>query len=78
MKLVYKDFFFEHFACYFQGCEIIVRQNVFSKEITFLLTDEFAKCLGYESVEKMMLDDNILDGLNEIYKETGVFPITKY
>jgi hypothetical protein len=37
---------------------------------------DFAQVMGYESLDDMMLDDNVLDTCNEIKEETGVFPIT--
>ena len=49
-----------------------------------LLTDEihvnaedFAKVMGYDSLQDMMMDDKILDCMNEVKEEIGKFPITK-
>ena len=49
-----------------------------------LLTDEvhmnanhLAKIMGFDSLQHMMADDEILDCIIESHKETGIFPITK-
>lgn len=75
MKLVYQDFFFQYHSDYYEGHEITFRRNVFTNEIVILFNDELARAFGFVSVEDMMLDDDVLDKMNEIYRQTGIFPV---
>lgn len=75
MRQIEKDFFFETYADYFEGHEILFKRNVFTNEVFVVLNDELAQSLGFNSLNQMMADDEVLDRLNEYKKTTGEFPI---
>lgn len=77
MKLLDKDFFFETYADEFDGYNILIKRNVFTNEIFVVLNDSLAQSFGFENVNQMMSDDEVLDKLNEIKKLTGEFPIKR-
>lgn len=77
MKLIGQDFFIQVYADKFEGHEVIWRRNVFSGELTLQLTDEVARLFGFDNVEQMMLNDEVLDRLNDCYRRTGIFPLTR-
>ena len=60
----------------YEGITVQFLKNVFTNELS-VNAHHYAQCIGYKSLEDMMLDDDVLDACNEIKKETGVFPITK-
>ena len=60
----------------YEGKTVQFLKNVFTDEISVNAHD-FAQCIGYKSLDDMMLDDDILDACNDLHKETGKFPITK-
>ena len=60
----------------YEGITVQFLKNVFTNELS-VNAHHYAQCIGYKSLEDMMLDDEVLDACNEIKKETGVFPITK-
>ena len=60
----------------YEGKTVQFLKNVFTNELS-VNAHHYAQCIGYKSLEDMMLDDDVLDACNEIKKETGVFPIMK-
>ena len=60
----------------YKGKTVQFVKNVFTNEIS-VNAHHFAQCIGYDSLEDMMMDDNVLDACNEIKEETGIFPIVK-
>ncbi len=75
MKLLSLDFFFQIYAEEIDGIELIWRKNVFTNDIEYLLTDELAQMNGFDSVEAMMMDNDMLDAMNEFKEQYGVFPV---
>ncbi|MBC7409101.1 MAG: hypothetical protein H7339_11995 [Arcicella sp.] len=59
----------------FEGKTVQFIKNVFTNEIS-VNASQFAQCIGYKSLDEMMMDDNVLDACNDIHKETGIFPIS--
>ena len=76
MRLVKTIFPNEIWESEYEGITAQFLKNVFTNELS-VNAHHYALCIGYESLEDMMLDDEVLDACNEIKKETGVFPITK-
>ena len=76
MRLVKTIFPNEIWESEYEGITVQFLKNVFTNELS-VNAHHYALCIGYESLEDMMLDDEVLDACNEIKKETGVFPITK-
>ena len=60
----------------YEGKTVQFVKNVFTNEIS-VNAHHFAQCIGYKSLEDMMLDNDVLDACNEIKEETGIFPIIK-
>ena len=60
----------------FEGKAVQFLKNVFTNEISVNAHD-FALCMGYKSLDDMMMDDNVLDACIEVKQETGIFPIIK-
>ena len=60
----------------FEGKTVQFIKNVFTDEIS-VNAHHFAQCIGYKSLEDMMLDNDVLDACIDIQKEAGIFPITK-
>ena len=60
----------------YKGKTVQFVKNVFTNEIS-VNAHHFAQCIGYDSLEDMMLDNDVLDACIDIQKETGIFPITK-
>ena len=60
----------------YEGKTVQFIKNVFTNEIS-VNAHHFAQCIGYDSLEDMMLDNDVLDACNEIKEETGIFPIVK-
>ncbi len=59
------------------GHEILLRGNVFTNEISIVLSDELAQTFGFSNLTEMMSDYGVLNKLNEYKKTTGDFPISK-
>lgn len=76
MKLIHQTETHLYYESYFEGQKVRMMQDKKTSELKFNAEDT-AKILGYGSLEKMMLDDAVLDALNEEYQEKGVFPISK-
>ena len=76
MRLVKKVFPNEIWESEYEGITVQFLKNVFTNELS-VNAHHYAQCIGYKSLEDMMLDDDILDACNDIKEETGVFPITK-
>ena len=76
MRLVKTIFPNEIWESEYEGITVQFLKNVFTNELS-VNAHHYAQCIGYKSLEDMMLDDEVLDACNEIKKETGVFPITK-
>lgn len=76
MKLINRTPTHEIWEGQYEGKTVRFTKNIFTNEVSVNAQD-FARAIGYQSLEDMMLDDNILDACNEIKEETGVFPITK-
>lgn len=66
----------EYFLDYFQGQPVRIMRDRKTGEILFNLSN-VAKCLGYESTEAMMSDDQILDSINKHKQQTGESPLRK-
>jgi hypothetical protein len=60
----------------YEGNKVQFTKNLLTDEIHVNAKD-FARVIGFNSLEDMMMDDKILDCINEVKEETGVFPITK-
>lgn len=73
-KYVQDEIFYKTFSRNFMGQEISWRMNIFSGEMQIEVNDSFANVFGFESLEKMMLDDGVLDFANQIEQQTGEFP----
>ena len=76
MRLVKTIFPNEIWESEYEGITVQFLKNVFTNELS-VNAHHYAQCIGYKSLEDMMLDDEVLDACNEIKKETGIFPITK-
>ena len=76
MKLVNTTPTHEIWESQYEGKTVQFMKNIITNELS-VNAHHYALCIGYESLEDMMLDDEVLDACNEIKKETGVFPITK-
>lgn len=76
MKLINRTPTHEIWEGQYEGKTVQFFKNIRTDEITVNAHD-FAQVMGYESLDDMMLDDNILDACNEIKEETGVFPIER-
>lgn len=60
----------------FEGNKIQFTKNLSTGQIHVNARD-FARVIGFNSLEEMLLQDEILDCINQIKAETGIFPITK-
>ena len=60
----------------FEGTDVRFTKNLLTNEINMSAQD-LSKVMGFDSLEQMMGDDQVLDCINESYRETGIFPITK-
>lgn len=60
----------------YEGQEVQFTKNLLTNEIR-MDANHLAKVMGFDSLQEMMADDEILDCINESYRETGVWPITK-
>ena len=60
----------------YEGQKVQFTKNLLTGEI-HVNAQDFAKVIGFDSLEDMMSDNKILDCINEVKKETGIFPITK-
>ena len=60
----------------FEGTDVRFTKNLLTNEIN-MSAEDLAKVMGFDSLEDFMADDSTLDCINESYRETGVFPITK-
>jgi hypothetical protein len=76
MRLVNTTLTHEIWESQYEGKTVQFMKNIFTNEIS-VNAHNFAQVIGYDSLEDMMLDDNVLDACNEITAETGVFPIIK-
>lgn len=65
-----------YFIDYFDGTQVKIMKNKKTGEILFD-AESVAKILGYGSMQGMMSDDNVLDLVNELKRDTGKFPIIK-
>ena len=64
------------FRDFFQGTEVIFVQDKKNPEELMISAESTAKVLGYESADKMLGNDKVLDKLNEYMKRTGKpFPV---
>jgi hypothetical protein len=66
--------FYKKFTKDFQGYEISWRTNVFTGQMDIEINDEFAFFFGFQSLEKMMMNNEILDFANSITQQLGEFP----
>jgi len=76
MKLVRTTPTHEIWESQYEGKTVQFLKNVFTNELS-VDAHHFALCIGYESLDDMMLDNEVLDACIEIKQETGIFPITK-
>lgn len=76
MKLVRTTATHEIWESHYEGNTVQFMKNIFTNEL-LVNAHHYALCIGYESLEQMMQDNDVLDACNEIKKETGVFPIMK-
>ena len=61
----------------YEGKKVQFTKNLLTDEI-HVNAQDFAKVIGFDSLEEMMSDDKIMDCINEVKKETGIFPITQH
>lgn len=67
------DDHYEYFLLYFRRTYVIVFRDRATNEIMFEM-DSLAACLGFKSVEEMMVDDAVLDLVSDYIKRTGESP----
>ena len=60
----------------FEGIDVRFTKNLLTNKIN-MSAEDLSKVMGFDSLEQMMGDDQVLDCINESYRETGIFPITK-
>jgi prophage antirepressor-like protein len=75
MELIERTTDYEIYLDCFMGNTVRIKKDLKTNAISFFAED-VATVLGYESLEGMMGDDNVLDALNDEHKRTGVFPIS--
>lgn len=76
MKLIERTTDYEIYLDCFMGNSVRIKKDLRTNEVSFFAED-VATVLGYESLDGMMQDDDVLDCINEEHKRTGVFPIQK-
>ena len=76
MKLIRTTATHEVWESEYEGQKVQFTKNLSTGEIHVNARD-FARVIGFNSLEEMMMDDKILDCINEVKAETGVFPITQ-
>jgi hypothetical protein len=76
MKLIRTTPTHEIWESKYQGKTVQFLKNLFTNEIS-VDAHHFAQCIGYNSLEDMMSDNDILDACIEIKQETGIFPIIR-
>ena len=76
MKLIDQSETHFYYESYFEGQKVSMMQDRKTGKL-MVNAEDAAKIFGYNSAEEMFLDDAVLDTLNEEYKESGVFPISK-
>lgn len=67
---------YEYFLAYFEGTPVKIMRDRKTNEILFD-AGSVAECLGYESTEAMMSDDQVLDAINDHTKATGASPLRR-
>lgn len=60
----------------YEGQKVQFTKNLLTDEM-HVNANDLAKIMGFDSLEEMMMQDDILDCMNEVKNETGVFLITK-
>lgn len=76
MILVDYDSEYEYYLIYFRRTYVIVFRDRATNEIMFEM-NSLATCLGFKSVEEMMVDDEMLDIVSDQMKRTGESPFRR-
>lgn len=76
MVLVDYDSEYEYYLLYFRRTYVIVFRDRATNEIMFEM-NSLSACLGFESVEEMMIDDEVLDIVSDQMKRTGESPFRR-
>lgn len=76
MRLIKTTPTYEVWKDYFEGVEVLFTKDLKTQEI-HMNAESLAKIMGYGSLEDMLGNDEVLDLMNEVKEETGVFPIVK-
>lgn len=72
MRLINTSFTNEIWESEYEGKTVQFMKNIFTNEIS-VNAHQFAQCIGYKSLDDMMLDNDVLDACNEIKEETEIF-----
>ncbi|SFF25796.1 hypothetical protein [Spirosoma endophyticum] len=75
IKIHYDDKY-EYYLSYFEGIPVKILRDRKTGEILFD-AGSVAECLGYESTQAMMSDDQVLDTINQHTQETGTTPLRR-
>lgn len=67
---------YEYYLDYFQGMPVKILRDRKTGEI-FFDAGSVTKCLGYESTQDMMSQDEVLDLINQHKRETGESPLKR-
>jgi hypothetical protein len=76
MKLIKQTESYQVYEDFYQGKQVRFIKDIATGQINVNAHD-FAKVMGYATLEEMMSDDTVLDACNEIKEKNGVFPIMK-
>ena len=67
---------FDWYVMWFEGDAVRIMHNRINDD-AFICAGDYALFAGYENLDSMMLDNEILDSCNLIKKLTGRFPIQR-
>lgn len=76
MTLLKTDNNYEYYLDFFEGKPVKIMRDRKTSEILFD-GESVAAYLGYDSMQTMMSQDEVLDCINEHTKETGTSPLRK-
>lgn len=71
VKYIESDSEFDCYETTFKGIPVRFAVRKADGEV-FFHPDDYAKCLGYDSFESMMSNDNVLEDYQEFMKLTGL------
>ena len=76
MRLIKTTATHEIWQSFYDGLPVQFTKNLLTQEL-HVNAEDLAKVMGFDSLQSMMANDQILDCINQVKQETGIWPLSK-